>query len=308
MTNAVVQRTGQINGAGDVKALFLKVFAGEVMVAFEKQNEILDRHTIRTITSGKSAQFPATWRLTASYHTPGTEILGQNSNLGERVISIDDLLISDVFIASIDEAMKHFETRSIYSSEAGKALRNTFNQNVMQVAVLAARAAATITGGVGGTQLTNANYRTNATTLAGGIFDASVALDDKDVDEDDRFAFVKPAQYALLVQNKDAINKDWGGSGMYSEGTVHRIANIEMVKSRNLPSTNVTTGVAGYQGDFTNTAALVMNRSAVGTVKLMDLATESEWDIRRQGWLTLAKYAMGHGILRPECAVELKVL
>lgn len=306
MANATVLRTGQINTAGDVNALFLKVFAGEVMTAFEEQNEMLDRHMIRSISSGKSAQFPATWKLTAAYHTPGTELVGQTSPLGERTITIDDLLVSDVFLASIDEAKAHYEVRSEYSMQAGAALRRTFNKNVLQVGVLAARAATTVTGGNGGTELTNANYLTDASVMAGGIFAASVALDEKDVPEDDRFVFVRPAQYSLLVQNKDTINKDWGGSGMYSDGTINRIGGIEIVKSRNLPNTNVTTGPAAYQGNFSTTAALVMNRRAVGTVKLMDLATEAEWDIRRQGWLLLAKYAMGHGILRPECAVELK--
>jgi hypothetical protein len=38
----------------------------------------------------------------------------------------------------------------------------------------------------------------------------------------------------------------------------------------------------------------------------MDLAMESEYDIRRQGTLMVAKYAMGHGIIRPACAIELK--
>jgi hypothetical protein len=47
-----------------------------------------------------------------------------------------------------------------------------------------------------------------------------------------------------------------------------------------------------------------MHRSAVGTVKLIDLAVEMGWDMRRQGTLLLAKYALGHGILRPESAVE----
>jgi len=45
--------------------------------------------------------------------------------------------------------------------------------------------------------------------------------------------------------------------------------------------------------------------SAVGTVKLLDLRTEMGYDIRRQGTLLVAKYAVGHGILRPEAAVNL---
>ena len=38
----------------------------------------------------------------------------------------------------------------------------------------------------------------------------------------------------------------------------------------------------------------------------MDLAVESEYDIRRQGTLMVAKYAMGHGALRPEAAVQIQ--
>jgi hypothetical protein len=39
-------------------------------------------------------------------------------------------------------------------------------------------------------------------------------------------------------------------------------------------------------------------------VKLLDLAVESAYDIRRQGTLIVSKYAMGHGGLRGESAVQ----
>ena len=39
----------------------------------------------------------------------------------------------------------------------------------------------------------------------------------------------------------------------------------------------------------------------------MDLAIESEYDIRRQGTLMVAKYALGSAVLRPESAVEIKI-
>jgi hypothetical protein len=106
------------------------------------------------------------------------------------------------------------------------------------------------------------------------------------------------------------LNKDWGGAGAYADGKVLRIAGLTIVATNHLPSTNITTGTqAGtatrYAVDARTTAALVMQKEAIGTVKLLDLAMESEYDIRRQGTLMVAKYAMGHGILRPECAIEL---
>lgn len=310
MANATVTAIGQLNGSGATDALFLKVFGGEVLTAFETANVTLDKHTVRTINSGKSAQFPATWKVAAGYHVPGTEIVGQTSNVGERIITIDDLLVASVFIANIDEAKSHYEVRGEYAKQAGIALANQWDKNVLQTGCLAARASATVTGANGGTTLTSATtlYRTSATDLAAGIYAAVQALDEKDIPESDQeMVFVRPAQYYLLAQSTALLNRDWTDmkGGNYADGTIIRIGGAPIIKTNQLPITNITTGPAGYQGDFSKTAALVMTKSAVGTVKLLDLATEMAYDIRRQGTLTVAKYAIGTGILRPECAVEL---
>lgn len=310
MANATVLAVGQQNGAGATDALFLKVFGGEVLTAFEEANKVMDKHTVRTISAGKSAQFPATWKVSAGYHTAGTEIVGQSSNVSERVITIDDLLLSSVFIANIDEAKNHFDVRSIYSKEVGRALAYQWDKNVLQSGVLAARASATVTGANGGTALTSAStlYRTSATDLAAGIYAGVQAMDEKDIpEEEEKFAFIRPAQYYLLAQSTALVNRDWAaGNGNYADGQVLRIGGAQLVKTNHLPITNIATGPTAYQGDFSKTACLLMTKQAVGTVKLLDLAQEMAYDIRRQGTLIVSKYAVGHGILRPECAVELK--
>lgn len=45
-------RSGQALGAGDASALFLKVFAGEVLTAFERTSVMMSRHMVRTIANG----------------------------------------------------------------------------------------------------------------------------------------------------------------------------------------------------------------------------------------------------------------
>lgn len=307
MADATVNRIGADNGGADKQALFLKVFGGEVMTAFEESNVTLDKHMVRSIANGKSAQFPATWKVNASYHTPGAEIVGQTSNVSERVITIDDLLISDVFLANIDEAMAHYDLRSVYTQESGRALAREWDKNVLQLGVLAARAAATVTGGVGGSALTNASYGSDGATLAGGMFNAAQVLDEKDIPENDRYMYVKPAQYYLMAQTTNVLNRDWGGMGVYADGKVLKVAGISIVKTNHLPTSDLSADLpAKYAGNFATTVGLVMNKGAVGTVKLLDLAVESQYDIRRQGTLVVSKYAIGSGILRPECAVELK--
>lgn len=55
MANADVSRLGQENASGDVDALFLKVFSGEVLTSFEQNTVMMERHQVRTISNGKSA-------------------------------------------------------------------------------------------------------------------------------------------------------------------------------------------------------------------------------------------------------------
>ncbi len=310
MSNATPSRLGAINGGSDKDALFLKVFAGEVLTAFAEKNVMMDKHMVRTIASGKSAQFPVTGNFSAAYHTPGNEILGESMNHAERVITIDDLLIANTFISNIDEAKNHYDVRANYSRKLGEALANTADKQLLQVGVLAARASATVTGGNGGSRIEDADFLSSSDDLIAGLFAAAQKFDEKDVPEDERYAFVRPAQYYALAQNTKVLNKDWGGAGAYADGKVLRIAGLTIVATNHLPSTNITTGVeAGtstrYAVDARTTAALVLQQEAIGTVKLLDLAMESDYDIRRQGTLMVAKYAMGHGVLRPECAIEL---
>ena len=207
-------------------------------------------------------------------------------------------------MANIDEAMSHFDIRNPYATELGTVLANRYDANVQQVVTLAARSAATITGGNGGSQLTLAGYATTGSDIASGIFAAAQILDEKNVPASDRKCNLRPAQYYLLAQTTSVLNKDWGGSGSYSEGSVLKVADVSLVKTNQLPSTNVTTGPAAYQGNFATTQFIVYHPSAAGTVKLMDMGIEDQYDVRRQGSLVVAKYAVGHGILRPECAVE----
>lgn len=309
MANMNVSRPGQANQAGDPTSLFLKVFGGEVLTAFAETNVAMPRHMVRTISSGKSAQFPATWKGSAAYHVPGTQLQGTGIGHNERTIVIDDLLVADRFIANIDEAMNHYDYRSIYSRDIGMALARTFDKNVLQVGVLAARASATVSGGNGGSAITDANSKTVAANLEAAIFAAAQALDEKDVPENDRYVCLKPQQYYLLVQGSSkVINRDYNPNenGSYSRGKVLQIAGVDIVKSNNVPSTNVATGPSAYQGNFSTTTALVWQKGAMGTVKLVDLAVETAYLIEYQGNLIVGKYAVGHGILRPESAVEIK--
>ena len=313
MANATVSRLGQADAAGDVQALFLKVFAGEVITSFETSTILKPLTRQRTIVSGKSAQFPAIYKASASYHSVGEEIVGQNIRHNEVIITIDDLLIADAFLANIDEAMNHYDVRSPYSTELGLALALAYDRNVARNIIRAARGAALFTGDTGGSAITDADSDTSATSLAGSIWTAKQTMEEADVPVDTTtvIAALRPAQWYLLAQESTLVlNQDVGGDGSYSQGKFSMIGGVDVVKSNALPwGTDDSANAAiptSYRISMATTTAAVFTEASAATVQLLGLGMESEYDIRRQGTLMVAKYAVGHGPLLNKCAVEIK--
>jgi hypothetical protein len=328
----VLSRSGQANGAGDQNTLFLKQFAGEVLSVFEEANVMMPLHTVRSIASGKSAQFPAVKTATAHYHTPGESLITDQdaasadylSNIkhNEIVITINDLLTSSCFISNLDEAKNHYDVRSEYTRQMGAALAIEADKTLINYGLVGARAAADRFGGTDyiGSQIDIASAAApTGAELVAGIVDAAQKLDEKDVPTADRYCVLTPANYYKMVEeNKDAINRDYGneGNGSLASGMVLSVAGIRIFKSNHLPTADWAPA-AGDLGsatsasyDFAGTAnkvpqALVFHRSALGTVKLLDLAVETDYLVERQGTIMVAKYAMGHDILRNEALVEL---
>jgi len=349
--NTDPSRVGLIEGGSDNDALFLKKFSGEILQTFEESNVFKPLHTIRTIESGKSAQFPVTGIASANYHTPGENIADAgNSYLSdikktEKVITIDQMLVASTFLANIDDVKNHYDIRSVYANELGKALAVRFDTAIAKVFIAASRDSANLSqvGKTGGRyNVADGEFGTGnivagtpesvtGAELVSAFFAAAQKLDENDVPSDGRFCVLRPQEYYKLVTGADAnnaftlsasaANKDVGGAGSLASGTVPQIAGISIYKSNHIPSANLSTDATnsdsdsnndvfagnglGYNGDFRGSLGVVSHSAAVGTVKLLDLATESEYQIERQGTLFVAKYAMGHGVLRPECAIEL---
>jgi len=148
--NASLSRLGSINGvqynAGSASgnferesANFLKIFSGEVLTTFNRETIFKDLTMKRTISSGKSASFPITGRFSSRYHRPGDFITGQGNKgmIGEKIITIDDLLIADASIYDLDEAKLHWDVRSIYSTELGRALARAYDQRLARTLLAA---------------------------------------------------------------------------------------------------------------------------------------------------------------------------
>ena len=402
-----IHRTGVDNATtgstGQGRALFLKLYAGEVLTAFQSKNIMMPLHRVRTISKGKSAQFPMTGKYRdASYHTPGKEIVPTAAKQGERIVSIDDLLVNAQFIPNIDEAMSHYDIRSIYTQEAGFGLGKVADQNILRLAIkgalceTAAMAALTpgapmiqeyssfadedftqnvVIGATAGTSTDIAKSR-EPQSIAQAIMDAKRILMNADVPGEPFVVLNNDTYFDMFkvsgtnpLNDLVIFNRDIGGSGSPMSGAVPQILGMPVYVTNHLGSFSVgtttwnsslwtiasnvgqhktgtttwgsdqplaaesyrttqydtgSTNHASWTSEVDNVGAnatargtsiisavaqrvigLVMTVDAVATVKLMDLSVESEYQINRQGTLMVSKYAMGHNVLRPACAVAL---
>lgn len=316
IANATPSRIGQVNSQGDALALMLKVFSGEVLTAFKREALYRALTTLRTIPYGKQAQFPVQGYAYAYQHVPGDEITGQKINSNERIINIEGQNIAPVFIPNIDEFLNAYDYRSSYSEDIALALSKLDDQATSMVVSNAARqASGNVTELSGGTTQTNPLYVTDGPTLFGGFMDLDVALTQKDVPQSDRAIVVNPLGYALLIKSEKPfdyiVNSGEKGLGGYSEGKIRAIVGNPVYKTNNFVLANNIGGAydatapVSRQHDYSTRSGQLFHKSAAGTVAVQDMTMESQYDIRRQGWLMVGKYFNGKDYLRPEAAGEL---
>jgi len=314
MSNATPSRLGLVNATGTgYNDLFLKLYSGEVLASFQRENKMLGMTNVRTIANGKSASFPVTGTTTAGYHTAGNEITGDAIKHNEKIIHVDDMLLASSFVAEIDELKNHYDIRQIYAREMGQALAKTVDQNLIQLAVIGANASATITGASGGDVITDADANTNATSLISSLFEGIQKLDEKDVPSTDRYIVVSPDIYYQLANNDKLLNRDFSTlNGDFGKGTVVSVGGVPVIKSNTCVSAfaDNSSAVSGanntYNIDASNYVAVMFHKSAIGTVKLKDLVVETTYDARRLGSLITGRMAVGSNVLRPESCIAVK--
>jgi len=293
----VGHRTGQKNATGSSRQLFLKLYAGEVMSAFQTKNIMMPYTRTRTISKGKSAQFIMTGKYRdAAYHTPGQEIApAANAKNSERIVTVDDLLINAQFIPNIDEAMQHYDVRSIYTQEAGYGLSKVADQNILRMAVKAAlttnkqRASKLVQDYQGWDDedfTANVTYASDlakskkSAYMVEGLIEAKRILEMAGAPTDDLVCIMATDQYYRLFmtnQNSEAItsmiawNRDIGGSGSIAGLDLPTIAGIPVVRTPHLGtyavgatgawtdslwSTGTTTGPQPLGSDHSDRAAV----------------------------------------------------
>ena len=247
---ASVTMPGAAQSTGDRRALYLKLFSGEMFKGFQHNTIARDLIMKRTLQNGSSLQFIYTGRTKAEYHTPGNSILGNSDGappVAEKTITVDELLISSAFLYELDETLAHYDLRSEISRKIGYALAEKYDRLAFRAVTRGARTASPITKSnfvePGGTQIrvgatTNDSDAYVPANLVAAFYDAAAALDEKGVSSDGRVGVLNARQYYELIQQvgeNGLVNRDAQGTSRQSGNGIVEIAGIKIYKSMNIP-------------------------------------------------------------------------
>ena len=297
-TKTSITLPGADNGGTDRRALYLKLFSGEMFKGFQHNAIARDLLMKRTLKNGKSLQFIYTGRTKAEFHTPGNSILGNSDGappVAEKTITVDELLISSAFLYELDETLAHYDLRSEISRKIGYALAQKYDRLAFRAVTRGAREASPITKTSyvepGGTQIrvgstTNDSDAFVPNNLISAFYDAAAALDEKGVSTDGRVAVLNARQYYELIQQvgeNGLINRDAQGSARQKGNGIVEIAGIKIYKSMNIPflgkygtAYGGTTGVTSPTnvGDFVSESIEDASNAETGIKNDYGLATE----------------------------------
>lgn len=317
-----ISNPGQKLSAGDRDALFMKVFSGEVLTAFARNTVMMSRHQVRTIDHGKSASFAVMGRTRAKYLAPGSSLDDQRKKFEhtEKVIAIDGLLTADCLITDIDDAMNHYDVRVEYSRQLGEALAQSADCAVInELANMAAKdapeAAENIPDNVSGTDKVKGTGKAfefatglelsqsaeYGNKIIEGLLAARAAFTKNYVPMGDRYCLLTPEGYSALIKALMPDSANYQALFDPNSGKLQTICGFEVIEVPHLLNDGVD-GKHELNTNFTDAKlqGIVFHRSAVGTVKLKDLAMERARRAEYQADQIIAKFAMGHGGLRPE--------
>ena len=326
------QQIGLNQGKGvssvDKLGMFLQVFSGEVLTAFSRTSVTMNRHLVRSISHGKAATFPVLGRASARYLATGTSLdTGRKEIKGsQRTITIDGLLTSDVLIYDIEDALNHFDVRSEYTKQLGESLALSADGAVL--AELAKTVNLNKSGGLSNENIEGLGkpsilkafstaQKENMVERGKGIIaaltTARAKLTANYVPAGERYFYTTPENYSAILAALMPNSANYAALIDPETGNIRNVMGFEVIETPHLTlggadsKHEFPTASAGDKSSLdttgvgkANVVGLYMHRSALGTVKLRDLSLERARRAEYQADMIVAKYAMGHGYLRPE--------
>ena len=336
-TNAQV-----ITAGGESGKLWLPIWSGEVLHAYDQYRMFEPMVTSKTISSGRLMEFPITGTVSLQPSWDAGEYLTGNNNSRATTFSVEldkRPMAAHFELDNIDLMITQWEYRQELARQAGQTLANARDKQIAAFIAGAAGVSKLIddprTGlsyavpfGIGATEDSVA-----ALAVLEGIEEFCVELQENDVPVQGCYCIVPPKLFqqirrlgvaetaagtpATIVGQVTSMQPMFGGvamagglgapltQGMNSLSDSLVYMGVIIQKSNHIPTDDgEVNGQARYtvNGDAAGVRGLIFCSEAVASIRKTGLVVDTEDDIRRNTTFTVASMFSGTGILKPELA------
>ena len=322
------------SGTAGAGKLWLPIWSGEVLHAYDEYRMFEPMVTSKTISSGRLMEFPITGTVSLKpAWDAGEYLMGDNNSKATTFsVELDKRPMAAHFeLDNIDLMITQWEYRQELARQAGQTLANARDKQIAAFIAGAAGVAKLVddprTGlsyaepfGIG-----TGNTAAEALAVLEGIEEFCVELQENDVPVQGCYCVVPPKLFqqirrlGVAESQGDAVNMQpmFGGvaaagglgaqftQGMNSLSDSLVYMGVTILKSNHIP---VTDGEVVGQDRYTVNGAtagvrgLIFCAEAVASIRKTGLVVDTEDDIRRNTTFTVASMFSGTGILKPELA------
>jgi hypothetical protein len=329
---------GTDNVAGTDAKLWLPIWSGEVLHAYDEYKSFEPMVTSKTISSGRSMEFPITGTVSLEpAWAAGKELYGgEDATAGNFAVTLDARPMAAHFeLDNIDLMITQWEYRQELARQAGQTLANARDKQIGVYIAGAATVGQTVSDPRTGLSLpAPAQLPTNgfddeeaALAVLRSIEDFIVDCQENSVPVGPTYCAVSPRLFqqirrlGVAESTGEAINMQpmFGGvaaagglgapftQGLGSLSDSLRYMGVTIVKSNHLPNQNYVAAPIGetrynVRGDTAKVRGLIWMPECVASLRKTGLVVDTEDDIRRNTTFTVASMMSGTGILKPELA------
>lgn len=326
--------------------LSLKKFWGNAVEAWRSESVLVGGANpgiqVKNETGSQSWQFLMLADVPdPEYHTPGTELLGQQFEVQDGTITVDDIEVAHYDVPLDQWYKSHFDIAGTLGTRGGAQIARKMDKRAFQLLVNVARTTQVTKNGQvvhnGGQRVTNAvtsgvvatRYPLSSTGASNFRDDAAYLAQQYDDDfgpEGDRTLYITP--YIRRVLGKDStifddrFTRDINNS--LNSRAIGMLEGFQVVVAKGrIPNTNVTNErFSKYNGNFLNAqgsaaangepvavavAGAMSGMAPIGMVQMFGINAANMEDMRRNTFFIKAQTLYGMGQLHPWTAGVIEV-
>ena len=331
---------GPSGGAAGANKLWLPLWSGEVINAYDQFNIFENLISSKSLSGGFSYEFPVTGlvSLNASWDA-GEELVGGDSSSTTFKVNLDKRPMAAHFETdNVDLLITQWDYRSELARQAGLTLSSTRDKQIVS-ALIAASVAAPLASDPRGLGVSNfpapavvstataaigVSVSTCTETVALAILQAVenylVTMQENDYPVQNVMCAVPPKVFQVIralgiprATTAFANQPLFTGNDIYGAGSsintgMNSLSDsldymgVKIVKTNHIPRATVAAGQAKYNltCGTVDIFGIIFQKEAVAGLSLMGMKVDSIQDIRRNTQFTVASMLKGTGILRPE--------